>query len=378
MRILAIDTSCDETSVAISENDRLLSNILNSQIQKHKQWGGVVPLIAKQKHIDSIDSTVEFALRQAKTSLNQIDIFAVTYGPGLAVALEVGIAKAKEMAGFYSKPLIGVNHMIGHIYANFVRSSNNVFYSKLTDTKIFPCIALLISGGHTELIYMQNHLDLKIIGQTLDDSIGEAFDKVANMLDLGYPGGPIIEKLAANSVVTPYTLPIPLRYTHNLDFSYSGLKTATLNLIQKIGQVQPSKFELNLGVEPEAEPNGFRPTFSKKNTYLLEQKEIYNVAHAFQIAAAEELAIKLNKALKIYPVKTVLLGGGVVNNKYIRTILRRITKQNNAKLFYPVNTKLLSDNAAMIAITAYYMFQMGKFTKSHILDRIPSLSSDKL
>lgn len=369
MKILAIDTSCDDTSVAIVEDGSILSNIVSSQIEFHKEWGGVVPIIAKRNHEERIDVVIAKALQVAQIHMDQIDVFAVTYGPGLAIALEIGIRKIKELATKYNKPIVAVNHMIGHIYANFAKNSKGKpFNPKLFSKAVFPAISLLISGGHTEIIYMKNHLEFEKIGQTLDDSIGEAFDKVSNMMGLGYPGGPIIEMLAKRGSQDTYKFPIPMINSKDLNFSYSGLKTAVLREIQSMGTVKYPETK-----EEHAElPN--RITISKKPIYQLTKKQMEDISASFQYAATQQLIMKLRKAINDFPIQNILLGGGVVNNVYVRGEIRRELRDIGVKVFYPNNKKLLSDNAAMIGIAGYYFAMREMFTSIHALDRNPALS----
>jgi N6-L-threonylcarbamoyladenine synthase len=369
MKILAVDTSCDDTSASVLKDSSILSNIVSSQIEFHKEWGGVVPIIAKRNHEERIDFVIQSALKQARIQIEEIDLFVVTHGPGLAIALEIGVRKIKELATKYNKKVIGVNHMAGHIYANFARNSKGVHYNPdLSEEKIFPLIGLLISGGHTEIIYMKNHLEFEKIGRTLDDSIGEAFDKVSNMMGLGYPGGPIVELLAKQGDKDKYKFPIPMLHSNDLNFSYSGLKTAVLRQVQEIGKVQQSAFD-----KSDKEITG-RITLSKKPTYLLSKKQMQDICASFQKAAAEQLIVKLVKATEQYSVKKVLLGGGVVNNVYVRNQIRTRLSKLGIKTYYPKNKKLLSDNAAMIGIAGYYYAKKGLFSNIEDLDREPSLS----
>lgn len=243
MNILAIDTSCDETSVAITDGRRVLSNVIYSQVLLHKKWGGVVPSIAKRAHEERIDWVVKVALNkyqrgktsavkqkqnqeqtvEVKIEMANIDAIAVTQGPGLAVALEVGIKKAKELAQKYNKKLISVNHLEGHIYSAFVQNSAG---NPIKDFR-FPYLALIVSGGHTEFVIFKNHLEYKIIGSTLDDAAGEALDKAAKLLGLGYPGGPVLERLAKQAGnIDSHNFPRPMLKSKDLNFSFSGLKTS--------------------------------------------------------------------------------------------------------------------------------------------------------
>jgi len=272
MYILAIDTSCDDTSVAISKDDCILSNIVSSQIDLHKKWGGVVPSIARRAHEENIDRCITEALKRARVKIEQIDIFAVTQGPGLAIALEIGIRKVKELATKYKKPIIAVNHMEGHIMANFAKNSNSSPYSRFSPLSLltpFPLLALLISGGHTELVLMQKPGHYQILGQTLDDAIGEAYDKIAKMLNLGYPGGPIIEELAKTGNREKYLLPIPMEKNPGLDFSYSGLKTSVLYLLKKINN---DYLQIAASLESSSEhPLGLAITEKAKEAFVVEK-----------------------------------------------------------------------------------------------------------
>lgn len=384
MKILAIDTSCDETSVAICEDGRLLSNIYFSQIDLHKKWGGVVPIIARRNHEERIDQVIEKALKLAQQKIENIDYFAVTYGPGLAVALEVGIRKVKELAKTNGKKLIAVNHMAGHTYANFALNKNGQSYGipNKQIQNIFPLITLLISGGHTELVYMKSHLNFEIIGKTLDDSVGEAFDKIARMLSWGYPGGPIIEEFAKLGDEKRFDLPVSMVQSGDLNFSYSGLKTAVMRLIAKIGHEGMSNFDKaqsnhtdvdDLPQKDDMRNDKYLPTLSHKPTFVLSKVDSIDLAASFQRVACEQLLIKVRDALRIYPVQTVILGGGVVNNLYIRKKLRALLREEGVDLFYPRNKKLLTDNAGMIASAAYYMALNNQFADIEALDRSPNL-----
>lgn len=336
MYILAIDTSCDETSVAISRDDTILSNVISSQIELHKKWGGVVPSIAQRAHKERIDLAIAEALKRAGLKLDNIDVFAVTYGPGLAIALEVGVNKAKELAKKYGQPLVAVNHMVGHIYANLAKTKTG---KAALDSIEYPTLALLVSGGHTELVLVKAAFDFKIVGQTLDDAMGEAYDKVAKMLNLGYPGGPIIDRLAKEGDAYAYGFPIPMKTSKDLNFSFSGLKTAVL---YKIRDCKPTR------------------------------KETVDIAASFQRVAFESVILKLIQAVKKYQIKQVLLGGGVVSNTAFRKAIRQTLKPLGVKVYYPNLKKLCADNAAMIAVAAYYQAKRGYFVKNlGSLDRDP-------
>ena len=331
--ILAIDTSCDETAAAVTQGRRILSNVIASQINIHAKYGGVVPFLAKRAHEAKIEFVVKEALRRFLP-----DAVAVTVGPGLAPALEVGIDYAKKLALNWHKPLIAINHMEGHLLSSLATPNT-------PGCKNIPPrggIALLVSGGHTELILIRRIGSYQLLGETLDDAAGEALDKLAKMLHLGYPGGPIVEIMAKKGNPDSIKLPIPVQYSHGLDFSYSGLKTAAMYQIKSVGSV-------------------------------LTRKYIYDMCAGFQKAIALSLTTKLKKAINQYQPKAVLLGGGVIANLYIRRQIRAAAKP--LPVFLPYSKKLYTDNAAMIAIAAYYKFLKKDFVKDIAgLDRQPNLN----
>ena len=341
--ILAIDTSCDETSVAITEDDRVLSNVISSQIEFHKKYGGVVPFLAQKMHKELIGPAVNLALKNARKELNDIDAIAVTVGPGLAPALEVGIDFAKKLiakANPAAAGLVAVNHMEAHLLSSFAKNSKG----KGSFIPKFPILGLLVSGGHTQLVLMKNFGQYQLLGETLDDAAGEAFDKVAKMLNLGYPGGPIISELAKAGYPT-YKLPIPMQGSKDLNFSFSGLKTACLYRLKQI---------------PE-----------KQKTRVF----IQNFAASFEIAVAKALGTKLKKAIEKYQPNQIVLGGGVINNLTIRKEIRKIANRYRLKVYLPYTNKLLTDNAAMIGVCAWHQTQRGDFVKKiNSLDRQPNLN----
>ncbi len=338
--ILAIDTSCDETSAAVTQGRKVFSNVVSSQINLHKKYGGVYPALARRAHQERIDNVITEALKRAQVSFSDLAAIAVTQGPGLAIALEVGIAKAKELSLAYKLPLIAINHMEGHIYSCLAQNKNG----QPSREAIFPALCLLVSGGHTELVLMKGHGDYLVLGETLDDAIGEALDKAARILRLGYPGGPIIERLAQSGNPEKYLLKPALTQKGNLNFSYSGLKTQFLYLVQRMSETE-------LG------------------------ENLANLAAAFQEAAFEQLLRKTSEAIRIYQPKTLLCGGGVIANRYLRTLLRRLSKKNHLPIFFPPKPSLVGDNAAMIGVAAYYQYQRKKFvTHLEALDREPRLS----
>ncbi|KKR75988.1 MAG: putative tRNA threonylcarbamoyladenosine biosynthesis protein Gcp [Candidatus Levybacteria bacterium GW2011_GWA2_40_8] len=353
--ILAIDTSCDETSVAVTVDDRVIANVVSSQIALHKKYGGVVPILAQRAHRERIDAVIEETINRAnKFSINNVDAIAVTVGPGLAPALEVGIAKAKELALKFQKSLIAVNHMEAHLLSSFAKNSkgkNLVVSSQLsacpTARRVvgFPLLGLLISGGHTQLVLMKNFGRYQLIGETLDDALGEAYDKIAKILELGYPGGPMIERLAKTGNPKNYPLPVPMRNRKDLNFSFSGLKTAVLYLVKDL----------------------------KKEQGKLLKQIICDICASFQSAAAQSLVDKLLLAVKQHQPKAILMGGGVISNLYIRKQIRKAVK--NLPIGLPYSKKLFTDNAGMIGVCAYFQAKRSDFVKEiEKIDRVPGLS----
>ena len=315
--ILAIETSCDETSIAIVKNgcDVIAMTVL-TQMQTHANFGGVVPEIASRMHTENITMVLDETLAKANMQVNDVDAIAVTYKPGLLGSLLVGIEFAKTLSYIYKKPLIKVNHLIGHIYANAI-----------DNTLEFPLLALVVSGGHTELVIMEDDYKFKLLGSTLDDAIGEAYDKVARILDIPYPGGPGIEKLALEGANT-YELPRPvLDETYN--FSYSGLKSRIINMVHNEKQ----------------RGNEIRRA---------------DLANSFQYVAIDELARKTDLALKNTGIKNVIVAGGVSANKYLRNEILKVAENNGAKLSIPA-FKYCTDNAAMIGAAAYPLYLKKEF-----------------
>jgi len=343
MLILAIDTSCDETSVAITDGRKVLSNVIYSQVLLHKKWGGVVPSIAKRAHEERIDFVVEEALRKVGNknfcSLQNIDAIAVTQGPGLAVALEVGIKKAKELAKKYNKKLISVNHLEGHLYSPFVQNSQS---NPKIDFK-FPYLGLIISGGHTEFVIFKNHLEYEVIGSTLDDAAGEALDKAAKLLGLGYPGGPMIERLAKEAGNKDFhNFPRPMLKSNDLNFSFSGLKTSFYYFLKN----QPH--------------------------FTLRVKEL---SSSFQEAVFDTLIKKTEKAIKQTKINRLVIGGGVIANMRLRKLFRDLIKKYQGEVLFPSYKYLTGDNAAMIGVVAGFKAKKGLFVKDiDELDRLPRWS----
>lgn len=322
--ILGIETSCDETSVAVVKNGReVLSNIINSQIDIHEKYGGVVPEIASRCHTEVINMIYKEALKEANITLDEIDAIACTYGPGLVGALLVGVSYAKALSYASNKKLVGVNHIEGHIAANYI-----------TNKELKPpFICLIISGGHTHLVYVEDYTKFKILGKTRDDAIGEAFDKVARVVGLGYPGGPKVDKLAKEGVAN---INLPKTHLDNLDFSFSGIKTAILNLYHK------------------------NPNINKAD-----------LCKSFEKDCCDILIENVMKAVKMYNVDKIVLAGGVSANSYIRNEFLNLEKEKNIKVYYP-ELKLCTDNAAMIASAGYYNYLNNKFSDLS-LNAIPNL-----
>lgn len=339
MKILAIDTSCDETSAAVTSERRVLSNVIYSQMLHHKEWGGVVPSIAKRAHEERIDYVVSKTLE--KHPIETIDYIAVTYGPGLAIALEVGIKKAKELAQIYGKKIIPVNHMEGHIYSCFVQNSEG----NPSHDFNFPYLALLISGAHTELVVFKDHVRYEVLGQTRDDAAGEAFDKAARMLGFGYPGGAVIERLAKEvHNIDRYNFPRPMAKSDNLEFSFSGLKTALLYHLKKISDEE-------------------------------KLKELQYLASSFQEAVLGSLLIKTELAIQQTGIRRLLLGGGVAANQRLRHKMRKLVKKHQGTVLFPPYKYLNGDNATMIGVAAHYKAQKKTSISAHDqLDRVPRLS----
>ena len=314
--ILALESSCDETACAILKNDELIANVISSQIEVHQKYGGVMPEIASRLHLENILVVINEAIEKAHIKLEDVTAFAVTRGPGLIGALHVGLQAIKTLALIYNKPIIPIHHLAGHIYAN-------EFVSPLK----FPTLALVVSGGNTELVYMKEHLSFEVIGETLDDAVGESFDKVARVLGLPYPGGVSIDKLSKEGV-HEYNLP-NMKHEDTLNFSYSGLKTAVINLVHKLEQNN-------------------------------QQVNIANMAKSFQDVAIKELLDKVNLANKKYDVKQIVLAGGVSANSYLRSEITAMFKDTNIEVIIPP-IWCTTDNAAMIAKVASYLYDRKIF-----------------
>lgn len=329
--ILAIESSCDETSAAVTRGRDVLSLVIASQIEIHKRFGGVVPEIASRNHVSAIRNTVDEALKQANVSLSDISAVAVTYGAGLLGALLVGVSYAKALAYAMNVPLIKVNHVRGHISANYI-----------ADKSLEPpYLCLLASGGHTAIVEVTGYDDVKVIGTTQDDAVGEAFDKVARVLGLPYPGGPEIEKLAKDGKPT-IDFPKGFHNKNTLDFSYSGLKTSVINYMH---------------------------TAAQKG----EEVNKADVACSFQKSAVGVMTENVEKALLKTGLKTVVIAGGVASNKHLREDMEKVGEKHGVNVIYPP-LKLCTDNAAMIGACAYNLIKEGKGRASLDLDASASVS----
>ena len=313
--ILAVESSCDEMSIAILKDKReLLCNVVASQIDTHKLYGGVVPEIASRMHVECASTVLKTALNEAEVDLKDIDAIAVTKGPGLVGSLHVGMQIAKTLALAYHKPLIGVHHIAGHIYAN-----------ELVEDIEYPCLCLVVSGGHSELVYMKSEFSFEVIGETLDDAIGEAYDKVGRVLNLPYPGGPVIDRMASVGKHS-YNLPLPLN-DESYNFSFSGLKSAVINLTHNAKQ--------------------------RKEEIIPE-----DLACSFQEVALDVLVGKTIKAAKDYNVKEIIVAGGVSANKGLR---KKLTEESPIKVLFPPMS-YCTDNAAMIASAGRVMYEHQMFS----------------
>ena len=316
--ILAIESSCDETAASVVKNGReVLSNVISSQIALHTLYGGVVPEIASRKHIEKINQVIEEALKEANVTLDDIDAIGVTYGPGLVGALLVGVAEAKAIAFAAKKPLVGVHHIEGHISANYIENK------ELEP----PYICLVVSGGHTHLVVVNDYGDYEVIGRTRDDAAGEAFDKVARAIDLGYPGGPKVDKLAKEG--NPDAIKFPRANVEGapFDFSFSGLKSAVLN---HINMCQMKNIEINRA----------------------------DIAASFQKSVVDALLSRALLACEEYGVKKLAIAGGVASNSAIRSAFKEACEKKKIEFYHP-SPIYCTDNAAMIGVAAYYDYLNG-------------------
>ena len=331
INVLAIESSCDETAAAVVKNGReVLSNVISSQIDLHTLYGGVVPEIASRKHIENIDIVIESALKEAGKGLDDIDVIAVTYGPGLVGALLVGVAQAKALAFASNKPLIGVHHIKGHVAANFIE------HKDLEP----PFICLIVSGGHTNLVVVKDYNKFEIIGKTRDDAAGEAFDKVARSVGLGYPGGPKIDKKAKEGNPNAISFPKAKVNDNKYDFSFSGIKSAVLN-------------------------------YQNQACMKGEEINVADMVASFQKSVVDVLVEHTIMAAKEYGFKTIAIAGGVAANSCLRETMKRECEKNGFKLCYP-SLVYCTDNAAMIGAAAYFDYMNGK-RDTWDLNAVPSL-----
>lgn len=316
--ILAIESSCDETAASVVKNGRtILSNVISSQIELHKLYGGVVPEIASRKHIEKINQVIEEALEEAEVTLDDLDAVGVTYGPGLVGALLVGVAEAKAISYAKKLPLVGVHHIEGHVSANYIE------HPDLEP----PFMCLIVSGGHTHLVIVKDYGEFEILGRTRDDAAGEAFDKVARAIGLGYPGGPKIDKLAKEGNAEAIQFPKAKLESGPYDFSFSGVKSAVLNYINKC-KMQGEKFDRA------------------------------DLAASFQKAVVDTLVEKAVKAAKEYHMDKLAIAGGVASNSALRGAMENACKKEGIQFYYP-SPIFCTDNAAMIGVAAYYEYQKG-------------------
>jgi N6-L-threonylcarbamoyladenine synthase len=345
--ILAIETSLDDTSAAVTRDNCVLSNVVASQVKFHEEWGGTVPDIARRKHQEWMESVIQKAIKISRVNEKNIDAIAVTYGPGLAPSLEVGIDHAKMWAIKLGVPLIPVNHLEGHLLS--VLAMNRTGKGGLSEKVLhLPALGFLISGGHTELVLIKNIGDYVLLGETLDDAAGEAYDKVARMLKLGYPGGPILSEMAKEGM-PKYHLPTPMVGRKDLNFSFSGLKTAALNALKKLEDVPHDR------------------------------QFVADFSASFQQAALNHLMKKLDQAILLYSPKTVLLGGGVVSNVMLRNAARTIARRHGITITIPYTAKLFTDNAGMIGVAAWYIWKQKRVVKAAMeIERQPNLNFPRM
>jgi N6-L-threonylcarbamoyladenine synthase len=338
--ILSIETSLDDTCAAVTCGRRVLSSVVSSQTSYHADWGGTVPDIARRLHHEWLPKVVDRALRQSGAP--HLDALAVTIGPGLAPSLEQGIEYCQLLATKYQLPIIAVNHLEGHLLSSFAQTKTG---TKGLPNPEYPALGFIISGGHTELVLMNGIGDYRLLGETLDDAAGEAYDKVARMLMLGYPGGPILAEMA--KVGKPViNFPEPMTTRKDLNFSFSGLKTAARQYLEC--------------KEPE-----------------LTKEFIENFAASFQSAVFKHLMTRFRRAIDLFSPHMVLLGGGVVSNIALRDLTRSVAHEYGLPTYIPYTKKLITDNAAMIGVSASFQFARGQFTDISKLDRLPNLNFPK-
>lgn len=351
MKILSIDTSADDTSVAVTDDLVVLSNIVWSQASIHAKWGGIVPNIGRLEHEKRIGWVINKALKSAGVGFKDLDAVAVTAGPGLGIALGVGINEAKKLAKEHKLPIIAVNHVESHLLSSLGKPKSKKIKGKEMELN-FPIYGLVISGGNTLLVLIEKIGKYKILAQTRDDALGEALDKGGRMLGLGYPAGPIVEKLAEEGDPKKYELPIPVIGREKEQFfSYSGLKTSLFRLIESI---KSEKKDLN-------------------------KKDVQALCSTFQNVAFKHLVRVVTYSISHSPTphSSLLVGGGVSQNQEVRKRLRKMGKELNIKIYFPYSKKLCGDNAAMVGIAAYYKAQRKEFSDINKIDRLPNLKIDQ-
>ncbi len=338
-RILGVETSCDETAAAVVEDGRrILSNVVASQIDLHRQYGGVFPEMASRQHILSIMPVIQQAMAEAELDWDDLDAIAVTYGPGLPGSLLVGVNTAKGLAYGRGLPLVGINHIEGHIYANWLIVGDS------PQEIVFPSLALVVSGGHTELILMTDHGQYRRLGHTLDDAAGEAFDKVGRLLGLGFPGGPAIERAAQEG--NPFAFKLPRAWLKGTyDFSFSGLKTAVLRIVQK--------YEDKVSSSADSTKN--RRIAVSQPPSVIRRLPVADLAASFQASVIDVLVEKTAMAAEEHQARLIMLAGGVAANRLLR---QQMAERSTLPVLYPPPA-LCTDNAAMIAGAGYFRYRVG-------------------
>jgi len=362
--VLGIETSCDETAASVvKDGKKILSNIVTSQVAIHRKFWGVVPEIASRKHLELINPVISKALSEAEIGFSDLDGIAVTYGPGLVGALLVGLSTAKAIAYSNNLPFVGINHLEGHIYANYLEHPSLRGRGPSGPAALkFPFLTLIVSGGHSDLVYVKNHGGYEVLGRTRDDAPGEAFDKIAKFLKLGYPGGPIIDELAKKG--NPKAIPFPRSYfktKETLDFSFSGIKTAVVNYV----------------TGHESRVTSYRENLSPitRHSSLVTRHSLPDLVASFQEAVVDMLIKNTLRAAEIKGVERIVLAGGVASNSRLRKRLREEARARGIRLYYP-REELCTDNAAMIASCGYYKLKEG-IRSDLLLNAVANLSLGK-
>lgn len=352
MKILSIETSCDETAAAViskgpKENFvKILSNVVASSLLYHSKTGGIVPEVAAREQLKFIIPVIEKTIKDSKLSIKDIDAMAITVGPGLIGSLLVGVETAKTLAYLWNKPIIPVNHLIGHFYANWIDNNSTDDKLKWSEPQ-FPLLGLLVSGGHSDLVLFKDHMDYECLGGTRDDASGECFDKCARVLGFAYPGGPKISALAQKGQPT-FKLPIPMLDSHDLDFSFSGLKTAFVNVVSRNFKLEPGKYD------DQTKSWVQKPLEDQLSENKL--KEIYNLCASLENSIVESLVRKTIAASKLTKVKQIIIAGGVAVNGKLREVLATSCQKLEVKFFVPQKS-LCTDNAAMIGAYAAFSYK---------------------